>query len=138
MILKALSKWKRDRKLKRAERAIEPKVFQTIQSIHDRYSSLNLNGADWPADENQKLSRLILMVNQDEQMTRLDNEDRFTFGYELVVGEKTVMGGFGVDLYFDSQNGLTVYDWNDYAPKSVRIPASPDAIGRFNPRFNAE
>ena len=123
---------------KKIKKNIPRDIYFLIDSINVRYWNLGFDNNFKELNEKEKLSKLIDIINNDEDIRRLHTTNEFTFSYELQMGERTSFGGFGVNLYFDTQKGLTIYDWNDYEGKYKEFGATADTIKRFNDSFNAE
>ncbi len=133
--------WKTRRFITR--RGMPNEMRAVLNKIHKKYAELDLSGNYWPQQKDEKLSKLIDIINNDTDISRLvsmQNSLPLPFDnsvYELVTGEKTGIGGFGVDLCIE-ENGLYVNDFDSYESKASRIPASAEVIKKYNPRVDAE
>lgn len=121
--IKPLKAIKNSIKKRKAKNEIGSQVFKLLENIYSRYSRLSI----YDGSENERLSRLIMMVDQDPEISRLNSLNYIGSIDVLLDGEKTIFGGFGTNLCID-EKGLFIYDWNDHQNKHKRIPATPETL----------
>lgn len=129
-----IQKWK-------AKKRITQEVYQLVDSINGRYSQLNLNNGDFKGlNDREKLSRLIDMINNDDEISRLNflsligsiRVERQERGNGIYAGS-----GLGLNLCIGKE-GLFIYDWNDFADKHDEILATLDTLEKYFGRISAE
>jgi len=126
------------RKLRGARSRIPDEAYQLIDDINSRYSGLDLNGGEFAQlDERQKLSRLIEMINQDSEISKLNSLAHIGRIRVIQDIEHARSEGVGVTLAIGG-DGLFIYDFNDFIGKHDEIPAGVDSLARYDPRLDAE
>ncbi len=122
-----------------AKRRIPSEVYQLIENINSKYSQLNLDNGDFKElNESEKVSKLISMIDEDSEISRLNSLSYIGSIHEAPFPEKSTMGGFGTNLCI-GEKGLFIHDWNDYDSKRDDISATPKSLKKyFGKEINAE
>lgn len=137
MVVEALSNLILRRRLKRAESEIDRETIRTLDSINIRYSLEGLSPTQPIITDDERLSNLIKIIEEDKELVELDKKYGAVFNYALHQGERTSFGGFGVNLFY-SMGRLVIYDWNDYSGEYKELPANIQTIKKYRPDFNSQ
>ena len=125
----------------KAKKRIPQEAYQLVDSIHHRYSQLNLDSGDFTGlSEREKSSKLINIINNDPEISRLNSLS--SWGSIRVERQETGVGLFeesdsGLNLCI-GENGLFIYNWDDFANKYDKVPANPDTLEKYFGRINTE
>jgi|WetSurMetagenome_2_1015567.scaffolds.fasta_scaffold14630_2 hypothetical protein len=104
-----------------AKRRIPQKVYELVDSINCKYKNLVLEGKN----NKVKLSKLIQIINTDDEITALNALSYMGSIITLNQTRETPSAGYGINLCFGKQ-GLFVYDWDDFSNKRKETLASAD------------
>lgn len=107
---------------------IPAEVYILIGEINRRYRTLNLSGGQFEGlSDRERLHLLITLINEDQEIANLHALSMI--GSIIVFRQIRDFGstGWGCNLCIGN-NGLYIYDWNDYEGKHNNIPASPNAL----------
>lgn len=107
---------------------IPAEVYILIGKINRRYRTLDLSGGEFEdLSDRERLRLLITLINEDQEIAKLHALSMI--GSIIVFSQIRDFGstGWGCNLCI-GDNGLYIYDWDDYKGKHDNIPASPDAL----------
>lgn len=122
-----------------ASTVIDVETFRLLDDVNTRYSKLDVNGPDWPQDDDGKLSKLVGIINSDEKIAKLDAVR--TLGSILVIrsGYRDMYDGRadvpGASIIYDNKNGLQIDDEGVYSAKPTQVPATPENLKVFGAEF---
>ena len=122
----------------RVAHRIPAKVYELIAIINRRYSCLDFSSGEFrDLSEPEKLNLLIERINRDHKIARLNALSMIGSIIVLEQIKDTPSAGLGCNLCV-RDNGLFIYDWNDYSGKHVDIPASHDALKKLGFTLDCE
>ena len=131
-------KWEAEIRVPEELRARDRTLYEIMERINSRYFQLDTSNGDFNGlSENEKLSKLIEMINQDSEISELNALN--PIGSIKVERQKVILGRgpiSGLNLCI-GEDGLFIFDWHNFQGNN-KIPATPDSLAKYLGEIKAE